>query len=156
MLRSIEPVDLVAKEDRAAAFGLATQLGFANDLAHARHAFGDGTERHEGFVGVAGEQTRERGLAAPRWAPEHHARDRALLDRLAQRFAGAEQLLVPQEIVERFGTQPMGEGRRRGFIGRGGDGEQRELVGHVFGHLARILLVALPRDAFPVAARNRC
>ena len=156
LLRAIEAVDLVAEEDRAAAFDLAALLGFANDLAHARHAFGHGAERHEVLVGVAREQTRERRLAAARRAPEHHARDRALLDRLAQRFAGAEQLLVPQEIVERFGTQPMGERRRRGVAGRGGDGEQRELVGHVFGHLARILLVASPRDAFPVAARNRC
>ena len=154
MLRAIEAVDLVAEEDRAAAFDLAALLGLANDLAHARHAFGHGAERHEGLVGVAGEQTRERRLAAARRAPQHHARDRALLDRLAQRLAGAEQLLVAQEIVERFGPQPMGEGCRRGFAGRGGDGEQLELVGHVFGHLARILLVAPPRDAFPVAARR--
>ena len=98
---------------------LAALLGFANDLAHARHAFGHGAERHERFVRVAREQARERRLAAAGRTPKHHARDRALLDGLAQRLAGPEQLLVAEELVERVGPQPMGERRRGGVARRG-------------------------------------
>ena len=136
LLRAVEAMDLVAEQDRAASFDLAALLRFANDLAHARHAFGHGAERHELLVGVAGEQARERRLAAAGRAPQHHARDRALLDRFAQRLAGAEQLLVAEEIVEGVGPQPMGERRCRPSPAASAAGKELELVGNVPGHNA--------------------
>ncbi len=117
LLRLVEAVDLVAEEDRAAAVDAPALLGLADDLAHARHAFGHGAERDELSVGVAREQPRERRLAAARRSPQNHAADRAVLDRFAQRFAGTEQLLLADEFVERFGAQAMRE-RRRGLGGR--------------------------------------
>src|SRR5262245_22579601 len=121
-------MNLVAEQDRAAAFYAAALLGLADDLAHARHTLRDGAERHELLVRVVGEQLRERRLAAAGRSPEHHARDRAALDRVAQRLAFAEQLLVAQELVERRGPKPIRERRFRRRSG-GFCRKQRELGG---------------------------
>ena len=120
-------MDLVAEQNRAALLDAPPLSGFADDLAHARHALGHGAEGHELLGRVVREQTRERGLAAAGRAPQDHAADRAALDGFAQRFAGAEQLLVAEKIRERLGTQPVRERRVRFGGGRGLGGEQLRL-----------------------------
>src|SRR5690606_12715196 len=120
LLRLVEAMDLVAEEDRAAPFGGEALLRFTDDLAHARHAFGHGAEDHEGLVGVVRDEPGEGRLAAARRAPQHHAPHLAALDRLAQRLARAEQVLLAEELVQGLRPQEVGERRLGGGGARGG------------------------------------
>ena len=59
-------------------------------------------------IGYLGQQLCQRGLAHTRRPPEDHRMQRALLQRLAQRFAARQQMLLPDVFVEAGGTQARG------------------------------------------------
>ena len=115
LLRAIQAMDLVDEEHRAATAHREPLLRCRDDLAHARHAFGDRGERDELALRVVGDEQRERRLAAARRPPEEHRRHLPALDRLAQRHARREQMLLSDELVERCGTHARRErlGARR-------------------------------------------
>ena len=123
LLRLVEAMDLVEEEDRRAAAG-APLAGARDHLAHLRAAGLDGRQLLERSVRVRGGQARQRGLAGPGRAVQHHRMRVAGLERGAQRRAGREQVLLADELVERGRPHPRGErsvGRQpviRSFLGR--------------------------------------
>ena len=112
LLGAVEAVDLVAEEDGAPA-GAAALLGLMDDLPHPLHALGHGAEADEGAAGVLRDEIGERGLPAARRAPQDGAAEVAAAERVPQRVARREQLLLPGEFLQRPGPHPGGE-RRRG------------------------------------------
>src|SRR5256885_13899591 len=70
LLRPVEPVNLVAEENRAAAFVLEPLLRLLDDLPHPRHTLGHGRKRLELAGGVVGDETGGRGLGPGGGAPE--------------------------------------------------------------------------------------
>ena len=60
-----------------------------------------------------GDDARQRGLADSRWPPENHRVDFVLLDRQRKRFAGADQMLLADELVKRLGADAVCERLRR-------------------------------------------
>ena len=85
-------------------------------------------ERHESRLRRVGDEARERGLAGARRAPEDDRLQQVALDRLAQRLARAEQLLLADELVERARPHPLGERRARCVARRRFVGKQRSIV----------------------------
>jgi hypothetical protein len=82
-----------------------------DDLAHAGNALGDGAEVARTRRRALGDDARERRLAGARRPPEDDAADGVLLDQLAQRLAGPEQVLLADVLVER--ARPHARGERR-------------------------------------------
>ena len=80
-------------------------------LTHVLHAGGDGRHLLEGPRGGAGDGQRERRLAGARRPPEERRREPVLLDEAAQRTAGADELLLADDVVDGSRAQPGGERR---------------------------------------------
>src|SRR5438034_5317796 len=131
----VEPVNLVAEENRAAAFVLEPLLRLLDDLPHPRHTLGHGRKRLELAGGVVGDETGERGLARAGGPPEDARPHVAAADQLPQGFAGPEQVLLTEEVFEAGRAHAGSEGlatppltaplEERGFRHRGkGNGER--------------------------------
>jgi len=71
-------------------------------------------ELHEVGPGHVGHDARERGLAGARRAPEDDRVEYVPLDRFAQRHPRRENVLLPDDLVERPGANPIGEGSALG------------------------------------------
>src|SRR5438046_3195687 len=110
LLRPVEPVNLVAEENRAAAFVLEPLLRLLDDLPHPRHTLGHGRKRLELAGGVVGDETGERGLARAGGPPEDARPHVAAADQLPQGFAGPEQVLLTEEVFEAGRAHAGGEG----------------------------------------------
>ena len=108
LLRLVETVHLVDEDDGAPAAG-ANHLRALDRFADVFHAAEHGRDRDELGVETFGHQQRERGLAHPRRAPQDHRMQAARLKRRTQGFAGAEQVLLTDHVVERFRAQALGE-----------------------------------------------
>ncbi len=118
LLGAVEAVNLIDEEDGAGAPG----GGFfrvGHDLLDFFYAGEDGGEFDEGGFGGFGDDFGEGGFADAGRAPEDHRRGVVAIDLDAERFAGAEEMLLAEELVERVGAHALGE--------RGGDGSS--LVG---------------------------
>src|SRR5262245_39902976 len=122
LLRAIEAVDLVAKQNRALALEFPPLIGLADDLADARHPLGDRGERLEMSLRVIGDDARQGRLAGSRRAPENAAAHVAATDQLAQRLPRSQELLLAEKLVQRTRTHPRRQWLRRAL-------EQRRL-GH--------------------------
>ena len=72
---------------------------------------------HEARARLAGEQARQRGLAAPGRPPQDQRRQLRRLERAAQQLAGAEQVLLPDELVERSRPHPLGQRLAAAILG---------------------------------------
>src|SRR5438034_4546603 len=106
----VEPVNLVAEENRAAAFVLEPLLRLLDDLPHPRHTLGHGRKRLELAGGVVGDETGERGLPRSGGPPEDARPHVAAADQLTQGFAGAEEVLLAEKVLKRCGAHAGGEG----------------------------------------------
>src|SRR5438034_4061590 len=106
----VEPVNLVAEENRAAAFVLEPLLRLLDDLPHPRHTLGHGRKRLELPGGVVGDETGERGLPRAGGPPEDARPHVAAADQLPQGFAGPEQVLLAEKVLKRCGAHAGGEG----------------------------------------------
>ena len=108
LLRLVEAMDFVDEQDRAAA-ELAQPLG----IGHHGFDFLDpgqhGAEGKKLALRHARDDARQRGLADARRSPENERRQLIALDLRAQRLARAEDVLLPGEVVERFGTHAVGQ-----------------------------------------------
>ncbi len=102
-------MDLVDEEDRSLAGLCPTQASFFDVAPQVGHAGADGAERNKVRRGHPGDQSRQRRLSAARWAPEHHRTHAVLLDGAAQLVFRTNQVLLPDELVERARPHPGGE-----------------------------------------------
>ena len=115
LLRFVEAVDLVEKEDGAVGpfffgwRGEETQLAAAisawrldrcDDLTQFRFAGGDSREVIEGLFGDLGDHAREGGLADTGRPPEYHARHRLLLQSAVEWLADADEMGLTDEAAE--------------------------------------------------------
>ena len=87
LLRLVEPVNLVAEQDRAAPFEIAALCRLFDDLPHSRYALGHRTERLERPVCVVREQAGKRRFSRARRSPKDHAPHGAALDGVAEGLA---------------------------------------------------------------------
>ncbi len=83
--------------------------GVGHDLLDFLDAGKHGGKLDELGLGDVGDDLGERGLAGAGRAPENHRSRVVALDLHAQRFAGADQVLLADEFVERAGTHAIGE-----------------------------------------------
>ncbi len=111
-------MDLVAEQGRRTTFGVTSLLGFLDDLAHARNAFGHGAEEDELAVRVVCDEARERRLPRPWRAPEHPAAGRTALDRGTQWLAFTEELFLTEEVLECLRAHAMRERHMGARFGR--------------------------------------
>ena len=119
LLRLVEPVDLVAEEDRASVRGPPPLLRLLDDLPHPRHALGDGRERHERGVRPVGNQSGQRRLSAARRSPEDHTPGIARLDHGAQGLSVPEDVFMASKLLQRSGAHAGREGSVGGGLGSG-------------------------------------
>jgi hypothetical protein len=110
LLRFVEAVDLVHEQHRARAPMPAQPIRTGDDLLDLFDARGDRADRHELGADHVGEQSRECRLAGARRAPKDQGMERAAIDRLPQRSAGPQQLILPDEFLERARSHALGEG----------------------------------------------
>ena len=123
LLGLVEPVDLVEEQDRALAPLPQPLVGPGHHVAHVLHAGGDRRQRLERLGGVAGDHPGEGGLAGAGRPPEDHRRQPVGLDQHPQRLAGADQVVLADDVVERAGPEPVGQRRPAGelVLDRGGE-----------------------------------
>ena len=81
--------------------------------AHVGDAAHDRRQRGEWRVDLLGEESGQRRLAGTRRTPQHHRRQVAALDHPPQRAALADEVLLPDELVERARPHPRREWRVR-------------------------------------------
>ena len=115
LLRFVEAVNFVDEDDGARAV-LAGAIGIAHDLLDFLDAREHGGELDEVGFGHAGDDFGERRLARARRSPEDHRRGIVALDLHAQRFARADELLLPDEFIECARAHAVGE-RTGAFCG---------------------------------------
>ena len=117
LLGFIKPVNLVHKQQGAlAAQAILRGLGdgFPNLLDPRKY-------RRQGHTLTAKRlrhQPCQRGFADPRWPPQNHGMRRAGLKSQAQRLTRAQQMRLPNDLIQSGGAQ--GFGQRRGQGGRSG------------------------------------
>ena len=117
-------MDFVDEDDGSlAAVGLS--FGGGHDLLDFLDAGKHGGEGYELGTGEAGDDARERGFSAAGRTPEEHGADFVAFDLRAKRFAGAEEIFLADEFVERAGAHAIGE-RLVGGVFDGWLGEFRE------------------------------
>jgi hypothetical protein len=105
LLCLVEPVNLVAKQDGAPSLVLQAPLRLLDDLTHPRHTRSDGAEGLEMPVGVARDQSRQRGLPRPRRAPQHHRAHLAPTHGLVERPPFTQEVFLPEELLEALGSE---------------------------------------------------
>jgi hypothetical protein len=110
LLRLVEAVDLVEEEDRRAGWvGSFALRGAGDHLAHLGPPRVDGRELLERRARMLGREPRERRLAGARRPVEDHRVRLTGLERRAQRRALAEEVLLPDELVEPPGAHARGQ-----------------------------------------------
>ena len=110
--------------------------------------------RHGDELGVegVGHQARQRRLADARRPPQDHRVQPPGFERDAQRLAGAEQVALADDLVERLRPQPLGE-RRGGSVG---EAEFERGLGHGRSRLARVAPILPRRPTRPAGRDIRC
>ena len=82
-----------------------------DDLAHVRHAAGDGVELNELAARLVRDDGSERGFARAGRAPEDGAGEPVGLDGAAQQPPRAHDGLLPDEFLQRAGAHAVGQRR---------------------------------------------
>ncbi len=113
LLCLVEAMDLVHEDDRAAAGAAPPILRRRHDLLDLLDAGQHRAERDEMRLGQLRDDAGERGLAGARRSPEDDRLQQVAFDGLAQRFAGAEDFVLTDDLVERSRTYALGERRPR-------------------------------------------
>ena len=107
-------MDLVEEKDRPAAAAAETLAGLREHLAHVRDRRGDRRQLLELGAGRVRDDPCQCRLARAGRPVEDQRRNAVLLDREAERPAGTDHVLLPDEVVEGRRAQPLRE-RRRGL-----------------------------------------
>ena len=111
LLRFVEAVNFV-DEDNGARAVLAGAVGIAHDLLDFLDAGENGGELDETGARGIGDDLGQRGFADAGRTPEDHGAGVVALDLHAQRFAGAHQMLLPNEFIEGARTHTIGQRAR--------------------------------------------
>ena len=113
LLGLVEAVHLVDEEDGAEVLGGAYLAGLLDGLPEVGDAGGDGGDADEVRFREPGDEPRERRLAGAGGAPEHHGGHLAGADGALQHVAFAEEVKLPDVLLERAGAHA---GRERGVL----------------------------------------
>src|SRR4029077_9580646 len=113
LLGPVEPVNLVAEQDRAPPLILQALLGLLDDLAHARHALGDRGERLEMPVRVVRDDLGEGGFSRAGRPPEDAAALLPPADEIAQRASRPQEVFLAEEVAEGARAEARGQRLRR-------------------------------------------
>ena len=97
-------MDLVEEQDGAHVALTQAGLGTGHELAHVLHAGVDSRQLGELLGGDACDQAGHRRLARARRAPQDHRREAIRFDQLAKRPSGAQQVVLPDDVVQTRGT----------------------------------------------------
>ena len=120
LLRLVEAMDLVHEDDRPPAHAPPPILRRGHDLLDLLDAGEHGAERHEVRLRDVGDHARERRLAGAWRSPEDDRLQQVALDRLAQRLAWREDVVLPDDLVERARAHAFGERRAGAAVGQAG------------------------------------
>ena len=113
LLGLVPAVDLVDEEDGLLLVEAAALEGFVDDITQLGFAGQHGGEGLEVGLGLVGDDHGEGGLAGAGRPPEEDGGEEAVgLDGAAEQLAGAEDVLLPDELVEGARAHAGGE---RGF-----------------------------------------
>ena len=115
LLRLVEAVDLVEEEDRALAVQREPLLRLGDRGPDVRDAGHHRAHRGELGADLRGEEAGEAGLARARRAPQQQRGEVAAGDAPAQRTSLADEVLLPDELLEVPRSHP---GRERLALGR--------------------------------------
>ena len=113
-------MNLVDEEDGAAPPTAPVILGFGHHRADFLDPRQDRAEGDEPRAGHARDDAGQRGLAGAGGPPEDDRLQPIALDRPPQRPAGAEEILLPDELVERLRAHPFGKGADAWALGDSG------------------------------------
>ncbi len=140
LLRLVETVHLIDEEHRRTAIVLSYLAGAVYGCPDILDAGQDGRHGDELGAAARGDHAGQGGLAGAGRAPEDHRVQTVMLDRLAQRAAGTEDVLLTGEFIEIARAHAIGQrpviravGRSRLISGTGI--QQRALA--VPGHISR-------------------
>ena len=114
LLGPVEAVDLVEEEDGPLAELFEVLAGLGEDFADLLDPGRDRVHRLEAALGVVGDDVRERRLARPRRAVEDQRREPVGQEHPAEKFAFAQEVLLPNELVER--SRPHPRRQRPGLV----------------------------------------
>ena len=142
LLGAVEAVHLVEEQDGALAVLTGPGRGPLGDLPDVLHPGGHRGERFERLAGGAGHEAGDGRLAGAGRSPEDHRRQAVGLDQDAQRTAGAEQVLLADDVVE--GARPQAGGQRGAALQALRHRGAEEVVGH-----RSIVGVGHPPEIFP-------
>ena len=120
LLGLVEAMDFIHEQDRALALDDSTLLGGLDQPAQFRNPAGDGREGLEVGLGMRGNQAGEGGLARAGRSPEDQGRQGVLLDGEPKRPPRAEDVVLPDQLVERPWPHPIRQGTRRAMFFRFG------------------------------------
>ena len=109
LLRLVETVDFVDEQDRRRRVEEVLLAGRFDHFAHILDPRRNGRQREEGAFEFRGHDLSQRGLPHPRRPPEDERRDVARLQKLAENAVAAHQMLLPDVVVERAGTEAFGQ-----------------------------------------------
>ena len=114
LLSLVEAMDLIDEQD-GPLIGEPAQLArLFDELAQLRHPAGDGGHSSEPCLRMLRADRRERRLARAGRPPEDHRRQLSCVDRLPQDAALADDVLLPDELVEVARSHPSSERLRLG------------------------------------------
>src|SRR5262249_26309794 len=120
LLRLVEPMDLVDEEDGPPTAAAELRLRVVDDVPQILHALEDRGERDGVRPARGSEEMGEGGLAASGRTPEDQRLDLAALDHVAQHASRPEEMLLPDELVDRPRPHPLRERGARGTRRLGG------------------------------------
>src|SRR5688572_364354 len=125
-------MDLVDEDDGLRAARLTRFARFLHQRPDVLDRGGGGRERDESRPRGLGDDARQRGLPRAGRTPEDHRRDAVALDGVAKKAALAEDLLQPDDVIERGGAEAL----RQRSIGTGvaRDRGERVVVEEGTGH----------------------
>ena len=127
LLGLVVAVDLIDEDDRAALVALAPHLRRLQQLLQLFHAGEDGADRFEVVARAEADDVGEGRLARARRAPQDQRAEVVRLDGPAQRLAGAEHLVLAEDLLERARPDPIGQGRVRArSVGHGRRGREEQ------------------------------
>src|SRR5258708_1476861 len=102
-------MDFVDKADGPLALEIERVTRLIDGFAQFGDAGGNRGDRFEDGARLLREQQCDGGFAGPRRPPQDHRMQSASRNHLAEQLAGAEQMLLADDLVERTWTHPISE-----------------------------------------------
>jgi len=110
LLRLIEAVNLVYKQNRALVVFLLALLSGRNCISNLFYPRQDSINRNEVSAGGIGNNPSEGCFSGTRWTKKDQGRKLVSLNRTAQQASWANNVVLPDELIKGAGTHPGSEG----------------------------------------------